>query len=344
MELTPRKQQVLKAIIKSYIETGDPVGSKILTELLENAPSSATLRNEMSELCELGLLKQPHISAGRIPTVGGLKVYVNHLMSDSKVSDDTVNFIDNFMSEITCEPESIPAQAAKALSSLTGLPAIACVITNRSPKIKRIELLPVSRASYMLLIITDDGRARNRIFRISSNLSDELLDVFNKVCETRIKRKNLDNLTLGYMQTVIAEVGLYSLELMPVFTAVFEMAAEIEEKSVHLSGENALYNVSGDETKAAKLISLIKSRDPFINILEKIGDNGGVLFGIDTGYKELANDTIIAAKFSSADNYTGYIGVIGPTRMSYENILPDTLYTAKKLTEIMTKAEKDMED
>ena len=343
-ELTPRKQAVLKAIVKAYIETGEPVGSKILTELLENAPSSATLRNEMSELCQLGLLHQPHTSAGRVPTVGGFKMYVDTLMPQSDASGDTIAFIDNALKDINCEPEGIPAIAAKAISALTGLPAIACLITDNSPKIKRIELLPIGRFSVMLLVITDDGRTRNRILRISKDFSTQAKECFDNVIQNRILRKTADTLTKGYMQTVIAETGLYALELMPIFTAIFETAAEIGEKSVHLSGENALYNICGNEQDARKIASLIKSRDPFISILEQIENGAGAVFGKDTGYPELWQDTIIAARFSGADKYKGYVGVIGPTRMSYEQIMPGIEYTAEKLTKIMTEAQKDMED
>jgi len=344
MELTPRKQAVLKAIVKAYIETGEPVGSKILTGLLENAPSSATIRNEMSELCELGLLHQPHTSAGRVPTAGGYKVYIDNLMGKNEVSAQTMGYIDNALKNINCEPEGIPRMVAKALSDLTGLPAIACLITDAPPKIKRIELLPIGRCSLMLLIVTDDGRARNRILRTSKDLSAQSLSCFESICENRIKRKTVDVLSKGYMQTVIAESGIYALDLMPIFTAVFETAAEIEEKAVTLSGENALYNICGSEREARRILSLIKSRDPLIDMLQNIGDGAGAVFGADTGYEELLKDTIIAAKFSGADKYKGYVGVIGPTRMSYDKILPATKYAAMKLTEIMTEAQKDMED
>lgn len=344
MELTPRKQAVLKAIVKAYIETGEPVGSKILTELLENAPSSATLRNEMSELCELGLLHQPHTSAGRIPTVGGFKLYVDSLMSKSELNGDLANNINSALKEINCEPEGIPSKAAEILSKLTGLPSIACIITNRSPRIKRIQLLPIGKSSMMLLIITDDGRTRNRIFRINSKFSEETYSCFEEITQNSIKGKTLDTLTKGYMQSVIAKAGIYSLELMPLFTAVFETTAEISEKAVHLSGEKALYNISGDEQTASRIMSLINRADPMISVLEQIGDGAGVVFGRDTAYSELFSDTIIAAKFSGADKYTGYIGVIGPTRLSYEQILPTVEYTAKELTNIMNTAQTDMED
>lgn len=344
MELTPRKQAVLKAIIKAYIETGEPIGSKNLMLLLPNAPSSATLRNEMSELCELGLLQQPHTSAGRIPTVGGYRMYVKNLMHETELSQAAKQFIDEGLESLSCEPEGIPAAAAQLLTKLTGLPAIACLITEKSPKIKRVELLPIGKFSVMLLIITEDGRTRNRIFRQGKGMDSEVEKSFRRLAESRIKGKQVSELTKAYMQGVIAEAGLYALELMPLLTAVFETVAEIEETDVTLRGENALYNISGNEEYARRILSLIKRRDPIISILEGIGDNVGAVFGADTGYSELETETVIAAKFSGSDKYKGYLGIIGPNRMSYEQIMPAIQYTSRKLTEIMTEAQKDMED
>ncbi len=289
MELTPRKQAVLKAIVKAYIETGEPVGSKILTSLLDNAPSSATLRNEMSELCELGLLKQPHTSAGRVPTAGGYKLYVDNLMSEDEINSQTKEYIDNALRELSCEPEEIPRFAARLLTELTGLPAISCLITDRPPKIKQLQLLPVGRYSFMLVILTDDGRARNKILRCGKNLSEGASKCFDGIYEAYIKYKTVDTLTKGYMQSLLARSGIYALELMPIFTSIFETAADIEDKTVHLSGENALYNISGSENEARRILSLVKSRDPFISILEDIGDGAGAVFGADTGYEEPQN-------------------------------------------------------
>lgn len=344
MQLSSRKQAVLKAIVKAYIETGEPIGSKNLTLMLENAPSSATLRNEMSELCELGLLHQPHTSAGRIPTEGGLRLYVNSLMHKNIPSDSDMQFINRELESLHCEPEGIPAAAAQILTKLTGLPAFSCLITVNPPRIKRIELLPISRSSAMLLLITEDGRTRNQIFRTGRNFTADAEKCFRKLTENRITGKKVSELTKAYMQSVIAEAGLYSLQLMPLLTAVFEIAAGIEETDLTFQGESTLYNISANEETAGRIMSLIHRRDPIISILENIGDNVGAVFGADTGYNELKGDTLIAAKFSLPDKYKGYIGVIGPNRMSYEHIMPDIEYTAERLTEIMTKAQKDMED
>lgn len=342
IELTPRKQAVLKAIVKAYIETGEPIGSKILTELIENAPSSATLRNEMSELVSMGLLEQPHTSAGRIPTSDGFRLYINNLMPDMKIRESDKEFIDTSFESINEVPEKIPTAAGKILSDLTGLPVIACLITCDTTVINRVELLPISRNTVMLLVITNDGRTRNKIFRLGADFTPDLLEKFKLIVENKIKRVPLSELTLGFMQSVIASLGLDALKLMPLLTAVFETANEIENMTVDLSGLSRLYNVCGDRETAKKIISLVESRDPIISLFERLGD--GVIFGKDTGYTEFGTDTIIAAKFGQSDKYKGYIAVIGPNRISYEQVIPSIEYTAERLTKVIAKAQEDMED
>lgn len=341
IELTPRKQAVLKAIVKAYIETGEPIGSKILTSLIENAPSSATLRNEMSELVSMGLLAQPHTSAGRIPTSAGLKLYVNNLMQKSDILSDHKEFIDNRFDEINEMPEKIPAKAGEILSDLTSLPVIACIITPETAVIKKIELLNLSRNTVMLLLLTNDSRTRNRIFRLGDSITPQMLERFKEIVNTKIKGKPLEELSIGYMQSLVASVGLDAFDLMPLFNVLFETANEIESMSVDLSGVSRLYNVCGNEESARRIISLIESRDPIISLFERLGD--GVVFGKDTGFSELHGDTLIAAKFGN-NKYKGYIAVIGPDRLSYEQIIPTIEYTASKLSALMTKAQKDMED
>ncbi|MBQ2237761.1 MAG: heat-inducible transcription repressor HrcA [Clostridia bacterium] len=343
MELSPRKKAVLSAIIKNYIETGEPVGSKILTELIENAPSSATLRNEMSELCNLGFLEQPHTSAGRVPTSRGLRLYVNSLMNPVKLSESAKRFIDEGLADINCDPEQIPAKVGRIISDLTGLPAISCIITEEEITVKRIELLPIGLRSMMLLIITSDGRARNRIFRTSVQLNDSVLDNFNDICKRKIRGKAVTELNKPYMQNVIAAAGIDSLTLLPLLTAVFEMAGEIENSSVNLSGETCLYNISADEESARKIISLIKRRDPIISLMNSIPDNAGVVFGSDTKLEELSSGTIVAARFG-AKSIKGTLAVIGPHRISYEEVIPSVEYAASRLTTLMGEALKDMED
>lgn len=344
MELSPRKQAVLKAVINAYIKSGEPIGSKNLTALLENAPSSATLRNEMSELCELGLLSQPHTSAGRVPTHKGYSMYVRSLMTPAEPTLNEKNMIDSTLGELNCEPESMPSAAAEVLSKFYGMTAIACWTAHKTPRVKRVELMPIGRNSAMLLVIADDGRTRSRVFRYAAAKSEETDECFKTLVKEKIINKSVSDLTKGYLQSLIASAGIYALELIPAVTAIFDAANELEQSSLALRGENSLYNVCGDEVSAARLISLIKQGDPIIELLRQTDKGIGAVFGTDTGYSELNKSSIIAAPFETEDKNRGYIALIGPERMNYEKIMPVVKYAAERLAEIMSRAQKDMED
>lgn len=341
MELSPRKQAILAAVTKAYIETGEPIGSKALALMLKNAPSSATLRNEMSELCELGLLRQPHTSAGRMPTSRGFKLYVDSLMTPEKISDTAKGFIDRGLSEINDTPEKIPEAAGRILSDLIGLPVLTCLFAGSSPTVRRVEMLNIGRNSVLLLVITSDGRARNTVLRLNSPLTLKLAEKFSETVKRRIKGKNVSELTRAYMQSIAAETGIDAFSLTPLFSALFEMLKGIESSSVKLSGETSLYNICESEDAARQIISLLNARDLVISLFD---GKEGVIFGKDTGFKELETKTIVTAKFNGADKFKGAIGIIGPNRMSYGQIIPSVEYIALRLTEIMTEAQKDMEE
>lgn len=344
MELSPRKRAVLAAVAKAYIKTGEPVGSKTLAAMLKNAPSSATLRSEMSELCELGLLAQPHTSAGRVPTSRGLKTYVDSLMSPDKISEGDKAFIDRGLSNIHAAPEKIPEIGGELLHRLTGLPAIACFFTDEASKVRRVQLVPVSRSSVLLLLITADGRTRSRVFRPGREYDRGLDEKFSGIISRRIAGMPVGGLTKAYMQSVTAEAGIDSLRLMPLMSAVFELAEDIKSSGVTLLGESAFYNICGSEDEARRIISLINMREPAAELLSGIKGGAGVIFGSETGYNDLKSVTVTAAKFSGRGRYGGAVGVIGPDRISYERIIPVVEYTALRLSDLISEAQKDMEE
>ena len=342
MELSARKMAVLEAIVKTYIETGEPVGSKILTSLLENAPSSATLRSEMSELCELGLLSQPHTSAGRVPTSRGFQLYVKNLMRPAVLEESTKRYIKHLMSNSAADRESLPVLAADCLNELTGFPAVACCVVSEDVRVRKVELLRVSSRSGMLFLITSDGRARSRFCRIPASfdgLSAKFMDIINK----RIRNTPLNAMNKAYLQNVIAAAGLDAFDLMPLITAVFEMAEDAATSSVKIRGMAGLYNICGED-KARRIISLADRTDAFLKVFDNGADKRKIIFGSETGFGELFGTSIAVSQYSLNGRFCGYIGIIGPNRMSYEQIVPTIEYTAQLLNELMTEAVKDMED
>ncbi len=341
-ELTPRKQAVLQAVVKAYIETGEPIGSKVLTTLLENAPSSATIRNEMNELCTLGLLEQPHTSAGRIPTNSGYRFYINSL-KPQPLSNATKDYIDLQFSSVNCGLKEIPNIAGNIICELTGFPSVVSYAVGSGVCLKRAELITISSHGAVILMITSDGRTDNSLVRLSSGLNEELKVMFSDIVNKRLKNRPLSDFNRATLQNIISLSGLNSLALMPIFTALFDMAQKANDSSVNIIGSSNLYNIFGDDG-ARRILSLANRGEPLISAMGNENVKTEVIFGNDTAFSELDGKTLVVSRYTNGKTYCGKIGILGLGRMSYEQIIPSIEYTALCLTSLMTQAVKDMED
>lgn len=342
-ELSARKQAVLAAVVKAYIQSGEPIGSKILTELLENSPSPATLRNEMNELCALGFLHQPHTSAGRVPTESGYRLYVDSLMKPAVLGESTKQFIDSRLTVSDCDPRTLPKFAAEVLCELTGLPAISCYPVDSRVYLKSAQLLPTGKGAAVLLIITSDGRTLSRACRIPAGYSRELASEFEKIFSSRLRRRPLNQFTRADLQGIVAAAGIGVFELTPVIALLFDMVAQLATDTVGISGSTELYNICG-EKGARQILALAESGELLLPAVCERTRNTDVFFGNDIGLAGLSRIALVVSKYFSLGRYCGSIGIIGTGRMSYERIIPCVEYTAARLGEAMGAAAKDLED
>lgn len=345
MELTPRKCTILTAIIDSYISTGEPVGSKVLCELLDIGVSSATLRNEMSDLCAMGLLEQPHTSAGRIPTCSGYRLYVNNLMKSRTIPPEVALAIDSALDSISHTPEQMPTLACQLLADLTGLPSFAATIPNSDAKIKRVRLIPMGKKTMLMVIISTDGLAKSRIVLSDCNVDENMLSVFSNICKACIIGHHLVELNTAYLQTIVAKIGNYGLDIMPLLSTMFEIIEEMFDPQLHVRGETKLLSKYRNETDAIRLGELIHHKDAIISMASRMKSPVGVVFGDDYGYGlDASPSCMVIAKFQTGNKDLGRIGIIGSTRISYEQLIPIIEYFANRLGKLMTKAMRDMED
>lgn len=342
-ELSKRKLDVLSAIVKAYIETGEPISSKNLATLLDNAPSSATLRNEMNALCSLGLLSQPHTSAGRIPTSSGYQLYINLLMQPLAPMDNVKQYINSRLSGAGCDTQSIPRVAADALATLTGYPAISCYIVKDDTFLKHVRLLPLSKKSAMIFLLASDGRTRSTICHIPTGLTADMTEKFLNIVKSKLIKRPLCEMNKAYLQSVIAAAGINSLVLAPIITNLFDMASALSESSVALSNASALFDFCNDED-VRKIISLTERTEQMIEIIGKDEKKSNIIFGNDTDFIELKNKVMVVSKYNCKNSFCGKIGIIGPDRMFYDRIIPSIEYISSKLTALMTDAASDMED
>ena len=344
MELTPRKKIILSEIVKAHIAHGEPVGSKFLCEVTNLGLSSATIRNEMSDLCDMGYLEQPHTSAGRVPTAAGYRMYVNGLLDKNTPSDPVKASIDKALEKVAGDPEHITSTAGQALSDLTGFTTVALTIPEANAFIKRIELLPMGKRMALLVLVTSDGIARSRICRTGDALSISAIKAFDKLAAVDIVGKELGDFGGAFLQTVAAKMGNYSLVLMPLITALFEMIESVSNSQIDLKGESNLYSVYNKDIDARRIVEFISRRDAILSILSEISDPVSVVFGEDFGEEALKPSSMVVAKFGGNQNKVGRIGVIGPARMAYEDIIPSISYFAKQLGKVLEQSIRDLDD
>ncbi|MEG1886765.1 MAG: heat-inducible transcriptional repressor HrcA [Oscillospiraceae bacterium] len=344
LELSERKKAILVALIKSYIYTGEPIGSKALCSILDFNVSSATLRNEMSELCEMGLLEQPHTSAGRIPTNHAYRLYIDTLMDKKVITDSMKQAIDSLLGEAARDPEHLTSVAGQILADLTGLPTLLATVANNKSYVRRVELMTMGRRTVLIVLITSDGVARSRICRTDSDLSAELIATFDRLISAKIVGAELDKFNTVLLQTLVVETGGFALSLTPLITAIFEMAQDIHKSKVSLGGESNLMPCYGNENDVRRLLNLVSRQNTLISLLQGINRSVDVVFGDVTGIDELKPSNMVVAKYSLGSEELGRIGVIGPTRMAYEQVIPGIEYFALKLGNIMKQTMRDLED
>lgn len=343
MDLAPRKKAIIAEIVKAYIETGEPIGSKILATRLKNAPSSATLRNEMSDLCEMGYLEQPHTSAGRVPTKMAYKLYISELMPKTPLSKERKEIIDRMLEPAKSDPEAIGSAAADVLSKLTGLPVVSVTGSQQGLRLKRISLMPVGRSVAVVFVVSEDGRTRNRLCSLSSPIDARLISVFDKISSEKICSKDIAALDMAYLQSVVASSGLDALTLAPLFSCVFELAAQLKRTQVDMGGAANLFSLCPSDVQAKSILDLLSTGEVVHGILSSATSPVEVVFGDQTEYSELKPTGLVVASYGKGNKY-GKLAVIGPTRMAYENILPSAAYVADRVGEMIGEVLKGLEE
>lgn len=344
VDLTPRKKLILSEIVKAHIAHGEPVGSKFLCQTAGLNFSSATIRNEMSDLCEMGYLEQPHTSAGRVPTAAGYRMYVTGLLDKNTLSAPMQESIDRAIEKVAGNPGNITATAGQVLSELTGFTTVAMTIPEDKAFVKRVELLPMGKRMALLVLVTSDGIARSRICRTGENLTMPALKAFDRLVAVEVVGKELTAFSGVFLQTVAVQMGEYAFMLMPLISALFEMVENLCRSQIDLKGESNLYSVYKEESDARRLVEFISRRDAILSILSDIPDPVSVVFGDDLDAPELKPAGMVVAKFGSNDKTAGRIGIIGPTRMAYEDLIPSISYFAKQLGKVLEQSIRDMDD
>lgn len=337
MELSDRKQKILAAVVEQYIRTGDPIGSKSLMEILPMKVSSATIRNEMAELSSMGLLEQPHTSAGRIPSHAGYRYYIDHLMGKRELDEDSRRKIESAI-QGNGDPEQLLSKAGEVLAELTNCAAVSTTPAGESTRIRRIEMVPVGTRTAMLVLLTSTGILKSRFCRSDYPITVPMLEHFYNVTSSDLVGKPLNEVNITTMQTLAASVGADAFAMLPFLAAIAELAKDAAQTDIRLDGQTNLLGYRELEENAYELMEFLRNGEPLNALLSANRDDVHVLIGKENKYRQLEHSSLILARYNVGNEESGTIGVIGPTRLDYAKLIPSVRYLTDLVGRLLTQS------
>ncbi len=338
MELTARKKQILKVVTERYIDAAEPVGSKFIAQAMGGAVSSATIRNELADLTELGYLEQPHTSAGRVPSPKGYRLYVNELMERRSVSDQEAAQINEALGGKMRELDSVIAQAGQMVSSLVSYPAYAAAVGKSSVTVRRYDLLPVDQESFIAVVMTDDSRVKSQLLRSQLPVGAEQLSALANLLNTHFT--DAGGAEMG--EKLMGLTGQLPPEMFMPLSAAIEYASAVIDQSgrnqVFAAGQTQLLRQPEfqDPIRADGLMSLLTDQRAELPVLDA-DTPMQILIGPENVNEALKDASVVVASYDIGDNMRGLIGVVGPTRMDYAAVAARLSYFAESLSKMFGK-------
>ena len=344
MELSERKKKILRAVVESYIRTAEPVGSKAILELTELKVSSATIRNELSDLTEMGYLEQPHTSAGRVPSPKGYRLYVNELMEEQRLSLEETRQINEALHLKMQELDKVIDQAGRMVSQLTNYPAFALAGGRQSTTIRRYDLIMVDTNSFIVVVMTDSNVVKNKLIRLPTDLSQPQLQMLTTLLNASFVGKSLEELTPELMRVAEHAAGSAYGLISLVVSFAMEVLDSLEHSPVYTAGASHILDHPEyrDVDKAQKLMSYLTEEQSLANVLDLPAlnsDNTKILIGPENVADELKDTSVVLASYDIGDGMKGVIGVVGPTRMDYAKVAAKLSYVADGLSKLFGQGE-----
>lgn len=342
MPIDNRKQLVLEAIVALYTQGGEPVGSGSLSQYLDLAVSSATLRNEMAALTKLGLLEQPHTSAGRVPSAKGYRYYLDHLMQPSTgLSARQKAEIDRVFAGLDYEPEKLAAGAAKALAEHTGYTVAATTPRSDDLCIAHFEVVQVGRYSAAVLAVTNAGGVRTRVARLETGLSRADAQLLATALNRGLTFVAPADLSQQLLCEIAADVGERGMELYPVILAAAALLEDAAKAKTYLEGQQYLLRWSELTPYLPKVLEMFADKEKAGRLITPRTGRTTVLLGEDM-QNPMPGLCIMSKRYLAGGGLTGAIALLGPARMPFEQLIPILEYYALKLGECMAgKAQEE---
>ena len=346
MGLSERKRQILKAIVEAHISGGEPVGSKYIVENKQLTCSSATIRNEMSELEEMGFLEKPHTSSGRVPSEQGYRFYVDSLLQHYAMTAGEVAQINQILKTKMSELDGILEKASKLASNLTNYTGFAVRPRYSTMSISKFEAIEIDENNLLLVMITAAGGVKTQRLGVAGGCNHESLSLLTDVLNRNLVGLSSAEITLPILVEMENQMGECAYLINPVIKVIYDVMNSEDDGDLRISGLNRLlqYPEFSDSEKFGKLLGALESKDEILNLVSSgKSDDVNVIIGSEGEYKVMDNSSVIYKPIKKNGRTVGAIGVIGPLRMDYAKVLAtieeigenisDMLGDVKQLTE-----------
>ena len=335
MELTGRKKQILKVVVDDYIRTAEPVGSKTIASRV--GVSSATIRNELADLVDLGYLEQPHTSAGRIPSPKGYRLYVNELMEQQKLSIAETEKINQSLQMKMEELDRVISQAGRAVSSFVNYPTYMAAARKTHTTARRFELLPVDEHSCIVVLMMDSNRVKSQLLRLQLKVDLEQLPVLVSLLNSHFTGISTEEMNLRLMDVAEQIPPQAFLLLSQTVSYTVDVLEEASHREIVTSGAKEILKLPEfrDADKAHQLMSFLTDNKENL----PMPDEGPmkILIGPENVTDALKDTSVVVASYDIGDDMRGLIGVVGPTRMDYATVAARLTGFADGLTRLFGK-------
>lgn len=324
MELDNRKRTILNAIIKNYLETGEPVGSRTISKYTDLNLSSATIRNEMADLEEMGLILQPHTSAGRIPSDKGYRLYVDNMMQEK---EREVLQMNDFLIQKVDRVELLLKQMAKLLAVNTNYATMISAPQYHHTKLKFIQLSRVEKKRLLAVIVVEGNIIKNAMMNIEEDISDEEILSLNILLNSSLNGLTIDEINLRLIQELKEKAGYHSGVVGSVLEEVANAIKRVDQEKpqIYTSGTTNIlkYPELGTSEQASELLTTLVEQDHLAELVEQAGKEHGiqVYIGSETPVQSMKDCSVVTANYALGDGIQGTIGIIGPKRMDYEHVV-----------------------
>lgn len=347
IELTDRQHIILKAIIQNYLETGEPVGSRTLSKSTDLNLSSATIRNEMADLEDMGYIFQPHTSAGRIPSDKGYRLYVDMLMADK---EQELSDLKNVVLEKSDKVDKVLKQAARVLANNTNYATMISAPINHKNTLKFIQLSQVDPEQIVAVIVMKGNVIKNKIIEVDEELGNETMLKLNMLLNTSLNGMSIEEINLGLIARLKDQAGIHSKVISDVLDAVADIIHVEDDMEIYTCGATNIFKYPelSDKQSAQEIISAFEEKQQLAELVTETlsnEENTGiqVYIGDETPVKTMKDCSVVTATYELGEGMRGTIGIIGPKRMDYEHVMK-TLQTLKNELDTLNRRDLSEQD